>query len=584
MAIPDELERVANIAAQEMRADKESMLHLQADLDAANDLAVRLQTQVDRLAEEVEALKRPVPPPPPPPIEVAPNIELRLGARSLRPPLKGDRQGKETRYSGMLFEDVRAVLDVHDDGQVRAFVENRCASVAPPDGSVELSRLTLRVGGVDRHDRDIRLHPHARPTVVHNPLAPPPVDLAALISAGLIPNYDRTTAIPMAELDKLAAGTGPYPRWDGKGKPYDPVSEEFGLIRDSWSGGAGNQIINEAGHLMPPQVLYLLTRDPRAWASMRQLADSSGNYAIHYKIPDSSGGHFPRPDESGSLPFLQTADSVTIKTAAGMECPIPEVAHQHGLVYLAALLTGERYYREELEAWSSYNVLTRPKNDLRLKGIIWSGQVRASAWGIRSLLHCSLANKGHWVDALVANLNWMRDTFVSAGAKGYRPNGVCSVLPWRPAKLLDYVTAEPRPNYIATWNHHILASVMDECVRAGFAEAIPMRDHVIKVAEGLWRHSQSIYEYPWGNHAYPSDDWADVVRVTFAGRKALPTGFPSPPLTPDYVAWSRAPIVAGVNAGKAWAKEALPKLDQEAAKYKGGIPLVWRIQPDAVRT
>jgi hypothetical protein len=577
--IPDELERIVSLAVQEMRADKESILKLQADLQSSNDLAVRLQTQVDRLGEELEALKKPgQPPPPPPPIEVSPDIEIRLGATSFRPPLRGDRQGKETRYSGMLFEDVSAVLDIHDEGQVRAFIENRCTSPVPPEGDVENSRLTLRVGGVDRHDADIRLHPHTRPTVVHNPLAPPRVDLAALIASGLVPNYDRGATIPETELVRLAARAGAWDSWDGRGKPYDPVSEEFGLILSSWSGGAG-PLLNEAAHLMPAQVVYLLTRDPRAWASVRQLADSSGNYAIHYKIPDDAGGHFPAASETAPLPFLQTPDSVTIRTAAGVECPIPDVAHQHSLCYLAALLTGERYYKEELEAWSSYNVLTRPHNDLRLKGIIWSGQVRAAAWGISALLHCAQVNGGHWAEALVANLNWMRDTFANPKAKDYRPTGVCSVLPFRWAPLLDHVTLTPKPQYIATWNHHIFASVMDECVRAGFDKAAQMRDHVVKVAEGLWHYSASLYEYPWGNHAYPSDNWEDVVRTTFAGRKGLPNGFP-PPLTQDYVAWSRAPIVAGVNAGKAWAKEALPKMDQAAAKYKDGLPLVWKINPD----
>lgn len=554
-----------------------------------------LQIEIGNLQREIELLKNPKPVDPPPPIEVSPDITTTLGSPtspsgligSFRPPLKGERQGKETRYRGVINPEITILCDVHDNGQVRVIIE-RCNATLPITAPVIETSLIAQLGnGTGYVQPSFRLHHHTRPAITINPSPAPSFDLQSLISSGLIPNYNPTAKPTETDLTKIDLAQHPWMKWNGKSNPYDPITEEFGQIVNSWIGGAGH-LLNEPATLMPVQVAYLLTSDPRAWYATRQLADSSGNYPIHYKIYDTWLDHFARAAETSTLPFLQSAQSVSIKTAAGNLCPIPDVAHQHSLAYLAALLTGDRYYREECEAWCTYNLLTRPKDELRENGIIWSGQVRAAAWALRALLHAYIVttitiNYDYYKQQIITNLQWMSDRFtLPFTSPNYRSIGVVSTVDFRLSPMLQYVSnTPPLPPYFSTFMHHQLCHVLDECVRAGFDEAIPIRDHLLKVAEGVWLHSPTPWDVAWGGHVYPSTDtdWPTIMKATFAGRGTDPSTFQAPPITPDYLAWYRSAVVAGVNAGEGWAVDALRWIDTQAPKFKGGVPLAWQINP-----
>lgn len=548
-----------------------------------------LEAEIVTLKAELAIYKPPPPPPPPPPIETSPDITISLGdLGSFRPGIGGERQGNETRYRGTINNEIDAIIDIKDDGQIAICIE-RCHHDLPLTAQVINTQLTVSANGIGDTEHlyinAFRLHPHTRPRLVLNPSPPPRFDLSALISSSLIPNYALST-ISATDLDKMAKGSYPWEKWNVKWShlDFDPISEVYGPVIRSWTGGA-NSLMNEASHLAPVQVAYLMSADPRAWNEVIDLANSSGNYAVHYKLRGEN--RYPYPSETAALPFLQGDAQVTIFTAGGFKLPIPEPAHEHSLTYLAYLLTGERWYKEELQAWVTYNLLTRPRNDLRLKGIIWSGQIRAAAWSTLALLRAAIAespyNAGPYASQLVANLNYMRDTFTVPSALEYRSTGVCNLSPFRPAELLAYVTLLPRPLRFPTWNHHVLASVLNECIRAGFNEAIPMRDHLTRVVQGQWQYGQSRYDIGWGDHAYVTDSWPDIIRTTFEGRATPPTPPTSFPAvtTPEYISWARSAIVAAVDSGQEWATEALRWVATEAPKYKGGIPPWWAIMPSA---
>lgn len=596
-------DQLRNLFQSELSRRDEQIAQLEAALAASlaesdslrvrerelEERTVQLSNEIAQLKEEIASLRQPPPPPtpppppPPPPIEVAPAIAITWGTQTYHPGLSYDRQGRERRYTIDIGSCRQLLLDCKDDGQVRVIVEDCDADLQTTPGQLFSARLAVELGSEVRHDATLRLHPHTRPCVVLNPSKPPSFDLSALIEAGLVPNYDPAARPSEDQLARLAIGRSPWERWTGNGAPYDPVSEEFSLMRMSWIGGAST-LLNEAAMLNPAEVAYLLTADPRAWDLVRQIADSSGNYAVHYRVRDAQGGHWPRASETGNLPFLQGPDSVTIKTAAGVTCPIPDVAHLHSLAYLAALLTGDRYWREEAEAWASYALLAQKPDADRLRGLLWTGQVRGVAWGLRALFQTWAINNRYapsqsvrLAAQLVENLIWMGKTFADpTSSPQYRPTGVTSVKPFRPAAMLQYVSAEPKPDYFATWNEEILGFVLGEIARAGLKEATPMRDHVLKVARGVWEHSPTIYDVGYGNHAY-APTWPEIMRRTFEGRVVKPTGFASP-VTTDYVAWFRAPVVVAARLGEPWAVAALGRLDAEIAKWKP-LPMVWRVRP-----
>lgn len=610
MFSPQDLERVAGEAVTELHrlaAQRDELASANAALASraqaaesererlANDVAQKvaaigaLQEEVIRLTAELGSRPAPPPPPPPPPpIEVSPDIEIRLhGLGSFRPPLRGERQGAEVRYRGALNSEVNVIVDCKDDGQVGVVFE-RCWADLPQTAPPIESNGTIRVGA-SSESMPISLYRSSRPRHITNPSPPPKFDLAGLIRANLIPNHSGAIRPSETELVKIAQGRYPWERHSG-GTSF---TETYGQITNSWVGGAGS-LLNEASHLMPIQLVYLLTGDPRAWTEIVRLANSSGNYAVHFKLRDEHGGRFPAPSETGALPFLQTEESVTLRSAAGVKFPVPDVAHQHSLTYLAYLLTGERYYREELQAWTVFNLLTRPKNADRLQGIIFSGQVRSAAWALRALLHAYNAfgvttpgptipqEQASLATQINNNLRWMNSRFANPGSTDHRQTGIVAVNAFRPADLLSYVTDEPKPPWCATWNHHVLASVVNECRRAGFQEAVPILKHVLQVIEGVWRHSQSKFDIPWGNHAVPADNWPAIIGSTFRGRPKPPASFQESgsKIAGDYLAWARSAVVAGVDVGLEWAPECLRWTDTEAARWKG-IPLAWQISPNA---
>ncbi|HEX5760064.1 MAG TPA: hypothetical protein VF121_12815 [Thermoanaerobaculia bacterium] len=542
------------------------------------------------------ALAAPSAPPAPP---AAPAVAVSLsGLGTWRPSGAGERLpgDDEVRWVGDLSREVRVVLDVKDDGQTRVTLQ-RAWSDLPTTAPVWTGKLTVKLADAVAHSAPFRLHHHTRPSLVLRRSPAPRFDLAALTAAGLVPRYARVK-IPEDTLSRIAKGRYPWETWSTvpSGKPprhppgsYDAISEEHGAIVHSWTGGAG-PLLNEAALLMPGQVAYLLSGDPRAWRALAQTADSSGNYAIHYW--SRATAQPLRPAETRGL-FSEIADAdrrylqdpqVTLATAGGAKLPIPEPAHEHSLVYLAALLTGERYYREELAAWNTYNLLTRPPGgDLRYRGILWSGQVRTSAWSLRTLHELirvsSGEEKARYEAQLRDNLRWMTENLATPGGPGYRPTGVLNVSEHRPTEMLRQ--AGGRHGFVSTFMHHFLAAVLGELVRGGYPEAKPMLLHTLKLYEGLWRHGQSRFDLAWGQHAEGADVKTMIAR-TFEKRATPPKAFVAP-VDRGYAACLRGPLVAGTNAGLPWAREALTWLDGAYEAQWGAPPLDWALVPEPAR-
>jgi hypothetical protein len=504
----------------------------------------------------------------------APDLELHLAPLgSWRPSGPGERSRGERRWQWDASPEVRVLVDRQDTGQVRVTFE-RCWSDLPVDAAPLALEVTLVHEGETTTLRPLRLHHHTRPSVVLRRSPPPPPPAPRLRARGFVPAY-APNRLPQDTVRRLLDARHPFESWARRARsPYDPVSEEYGQVPMSWTGW------DEAGPLPSWAVAYLLTGNRRLWEAVVETADTSGNYAVHYR--SRASGRIVRYHETGGLPQLNASQVVTLHSAAGEKLPVPDVAHQHSLVYLAALLTGERWYREELQAWHAYNLLTRPR-EARLAGLLWSGEIRATAHALRALLQLALVSRGEdraFFDAqLRANLVWMRERFVAAGAPDHRPTGVLALQPFRSAEMLRYA-APGETEVVATWQHHVLAWVLAEIARAGYHEAVPVRDHVLHVTRGVWEHSPARHDFFWGNHVYRAHDWPSSIAATFPQRERPPAGI-EPPVTSDYALWARAGVVAAVQAGQPWAPDALEWIDDAMRERWGAVPgaLAWQVEP-----
>lgn len=510
----------------------------------------------------------------------APRTAITLsGLETFTPTGLGERWGKESRWSADRG-DYRIIVDAHDDGQLRLTVCRSWADLPTPDNGA-VDERTLTVAGEVAYHGHHRFHLHSCPTMVWRRRAQPSIPTSM---PAPIPNYDPAFAVSESDLERIGSGKYPWERFATVfAAPYDPWTEEHGRIIRGYSGGALALGGTEAAPLMPHQVVFLRTGDPRAWEAVETTAAASGNFAIHYHSRDTREA--VRPAETGTLPFLQGESQVALRTAAGKTLPTPDVAHQHSLVYLAALLTGERYYHDELEAWAAYNLLTRPPGADRLKGVVWSGEIRATAWAFRALLEASLSDRGEYHAQLRANLVWAMEKIASPGAPGYRANGILTP-PSRGYRASPTTVhfADSVDSRIGTWNHHVLAWVLSYAVDSGVVESQALLDHVLKVTRGVAQYSPTLYDWPWGNHADGADgagleSWPAIMAATFAKRPAQPAAFVVPPTTQHYAAWMRSGLVAAVSAGQAWAPAALAELDAAMAAKWGGVPLDWSLVP-----
>ena len=77
----------------------------------------------------------------------------------------------------------------------------------------------------------------------------------------------------------------------------------------------------------------------------------------------------------------------TTTPGPGQSPLIPDNAHQPSLAYVPYLLTGDRYYAEEMAFWANYGMLrTYPGDGVRTsRGILENGEVRAFGWALRNL-------------------------------------------------------------------------------------------------------------------------------------------------------------------------------------------------------
>ena len=138
--------------------------------------------------------------------------------------------------------------------------------------------------------------------------------------------------------------------------------------------------------------------------------DLSGSWPVHVREADDSAARGvgterlvsldQRPDavvrrarRSGRRSTIVTGHAAAAGRArrdapgAGQTALIPDNAHQPSLAFVPYLLTGDRYYAEEMAFWANYGMLRTAATDgvRGAEGILASNEVRGIAWALRNL-------------------------------------------------------------------------------------------------------------------------------------------------------------------------------------------------------
>ncbi|GAB3436939.1 hypothetical protein NX773_08475 [Massilia solisilvae] len=293
-------------------------------------------------------------------------------------------------------------------------------------------------------------------------------DTNYLIATRALPNYDRTVSIPDLALAALQS------QWTG------PRTEPMGV------GAAAQAMPTTGGRpdigLLPAWgTMYLLTMDQRAGQVTLGTADLAGSWSIHYR--DKRTG---RPVSLLDYPYMtivgkpgDTLNPATRRQEAFPPCAAPDackspyvhdVAHQPAFAYLPYLVTGDRYYLEELQFWAMYDVFSsNPGYRDNAKGLLKPEQVRGQAWGLRTLGEAAYITpdddplKRHFVQILNANLDWYNATYAnnpSANKLGVIANGY--------ALVYDKQTA------LAPWQDDFFTAAVGHVWELGFDKAAPL--------------------------------------------------------------------------------------------------------------
>src|SRR5262249_14521322 len=284
--------------------------------------------------------------------------------------------------------------------------------------------------------------------------------------------------------------------------PYLPLVADFvntiGVNYDLLQSGAVGQDMSQPGvrgELAPyPDwtARYLVHKAPAQRAFVLANGDLSGSWPIHVREagavtrvrPDRLIPLHQRPsvwfDErarAGGWDFvkglpLPIREYTGVQPANGQTALVPDNAHQPSLAFVPYLLTGDRYYAEEMAFWADYAMMrTDPGDGVRgSAGILESNELRGWGWALRHIADAAAYYpdgspvKAYLVQKLLSILQYL-ESFANA-----------QVSPSNPFQILFINRRPDGGQYISLWEQSYLAHAIDRANQHGFAGALTVRD------------------------------------------------------------------------------------------------------------
>jgi hypothetical protein len=415
-------------------------------------------------------------------------------ARSVVPPV--------SEASGAPHPFLRVNFDtrVYHDGQTR--VDVSVENVLDVAGATTVSYdVTIAVDGESVFAKTAVEHYYLtrwRKTLAlgANPFASATPDLLPYNKSGALPPYLPLIAnivyepvgplyeiLQSGALDKNMPAHGgrpelaPYPNWTARYLVHrDPKQRAFVLANGDLSGSWPIHVREAEGSpaALGAERLVSLDQRPRVWYDER--AQSSGwDYIQGMPLPIREYG--------------------TTTPGPGQTALIPDNAHQPSLAYVPYLMTGDRYYVEEMAFWANYAMLrTFPGDGLRgSTGLLQNNELRGFGWALRNLVDAAayypdaspvkaylsekVRNNLRWIDEYTNALDPVANPFRVVWT-GRRPEG---------------------PQYISLWEQSYLAHAIDRANQQGFSGGLGNRDVMARLQLRLFT-SEPDYPRP---HAAP---------------------------------------------------------------------------------
>ncbi len=362
-------------------------------------------------------------------------------------------------------------------------------------------------------------------------------------------------------------------------KPTD--SYLSGLMQDATPMGHGDLTQyfpdtgaqNQIGPLPLWAANYITSgADPRAYRNLLANDDSAGSYSVHYR--DEATG-YPLSIADHPTLSLQTDD---LPAVSGSNPNTEDNAHQPSIGFLSYLLTGDYYYMEEMQFWSSWDQLWMNADYRQQAKGIFGSQVRAQAWSLRNLGQSAYATPdSHPLKAkLVASVGYNIANYVT----NYSSNSG--------ANNLGAVASYDGYSKFSAWQDDFLTWTLSYMVDLGF-DARAIRDWKFKFPLGRMGTTDYCYKEAaiYTIHSGTSDsswypDFKTLYSANFGANSACPEGatmdgYPDSPT--GYPSNLRPALVAAVEANAPGAAAAWARFTGSAVQPNFANMPVWALVP-----
>jgi hypothetical protein len=168
----------------------------------------------------------------------------------------------------------------------------------------------------------------------------------------------------------------------------------------------------------------------------------------------------------------------------------PDHAHAPSIGYISYLLTGDKYYAEELSFWASYHMGEWPH-----KGLTWQQMDRSFAWSLRQVVDAAFILPddhplvGYYSDGVNQCLDEMTDGLVKSGRRVHCPVAG----PFQCSGRQNWVNSMRCSAWMYAWAVWALGNAADK----GFHKAPAVRDWAAEYIIGLYT-SEDEFQAPDG--------------------------------------------------------------------------------------
>ena len=265
---------------------------------------------------------------------------------------------------------------------------------------------------------------------------------------------------------------------------------------------------------------YIAHRRPDQRDYMLRHGEAAASWGIHIKEPD--GVRLISLDNHPQywLDYRAQGDGRPQSVAAtgglrGMAVP-GDVAHQPSLAFVPYLVTGDRFYLDEMKYWANYCLIGSQPDDYArngAQGLLISNEIRGIGWALRNLADAAAfvpdndPDRRYFAQKLRNNLEWLEqyagshETPLNTVFGGHR----------------RWAEDNGRPPYvfIALWEHIYVAWAVDRALQLGFAPGAAFRDRVARFqlrlftsdAEGFDRSFAASYVLAVAEKRTSADRW-----------------------------------------------------------------------------